>query len=156
MRRRYGFLGFTLLELIIVLIIVGVLATLGIMQYQAAIEKSRGAEARQTLSTLRSMCAAIWIDKSSTATCTDGNLGISTSGVYVAGQIPGSTCWSTNFFRYDVVVAAGNSVSLRAYRCNGDNGAGKTPSGPTGGERQLNLVTNYSTGSDTWSSTGGY
>ncbi|MBU0504178.1 MAG: prepilin-type N-terminal cleavage/methylation domain-containing protein, partial [Candidatus Omnitrophica bacterium] len=46
--------GFTLLELMIVIIIVGVLATLGITQYQTAIERARGAEARQVISQLRS------------------------------------------------------------------------------------------------------
>lgn len=156
MKRKFGLFGFTLLELIIVLIIVGVLATLGIMQYQAAIEKSRGAEARQTISTLRSQCAAIWMDKGSTATCTAANLGISTAGAYTAGQIPGTTCWSTNFFRYAVIGAAGNAATFRAYRCNGTNGNGKTPVGPSGAERQLNLAVTYDTGIDNWTSTGGY
>ena len=38
--------GFTLLELIMVIIIIGILATLGFAQYGAMIEKSRGGEAR--------------------------------------------------------------------------------------------------------------
>jgi type IV pilus assembly protein PilE len=46
--------GFTILELIIVIIIIGVLATLGFNQYRNAIENARGAEARSVLSTLRS------------------------------------------------------------------------------------------------------
>ena len=53
--------GFTLLELMVVIIILGVLATLGVMQYQAAIEKSRGAEARQVIGQLRSQCAAYYM-----------------------------------------------------------------------------------------------
>ena len=68
--------GFTLLELMIVIIIVGVLATLGVMQYQAAIEKSRGAEARQILGQLRSQCAGYYMEDSNGSDCTAGNLRI--------------------------------------------------------------------------------
>lgn len=41
--------GFTLLELIIVIIIIGILATLGLTQYARMVERGRGAEARQLL-----------------------------------------------------------------------------------------------------------
>jgi len=45
--------GFTLLELIIVIIIIGVLATLGFTQYTKMVEKGRAGEARALLGTLR-------------------------------------------------------------------------------------------------------
>ena len=38
--------GFTLIELIVVIIIVGILAAVGMTQYSAIVEKSRLAEAR--------------------------------------------------------------------------------------------------------------
>jgi prepilin-type N-terminal cleavage/methylation domain-containing protein len=41
--------GFTILELIIVIVILGILVTLGINNYIFVIEKSRGVEARQHL-----------------------------------------------------------------------------------------------------------
>ena len=41
--------GFTLLELIIVIVIIGILASIGIPRYFDAIEKARGAEAKGTL-----------------------------------------------------------------------------------------------------------
>ncbi len=50
--------GFTLLELIIVIIIVGILATLGFVQYASVIERGRFAEARANLGTLRQLQVA--------------------------------------------------------------------------------------------------
>ncbi|MDD5130223.1 MAG: prepilin-type N-terminal cleavage/methylation domain-containing protein, partial [Candidatus Omnitrophica bacterium] len=41
--------GFTLVELIIVVIIVGILASIGLTQYNKVVEKSRAAEARMIL-----------------------------------------------------------------------------------------------------------
>lgn len=54
--------AFTLLELIIVIVIVGVLATLGMISYRTTIEKSRGAEAKANLSLLRKMQFAYYLE----------------------------------------------------------------------------------------------
>lgn len=45
--------GFTLLEILIVVVIVGILASLAIPQYEKSVENSRGAEAIANLSILR-------------------------------------------------------------------------------------------------------
>ncbi len=56
--------GFTLLELIVVIVIMGVLATLGLASYSRLIEGSRGAEARQTIGTMRQLAYAYWAGNS--------------------------------------------------------------------------------------------
>ena len=137
--------GFTLLELMIVIIILGVLATLGVMQYQAAIEKSRGAEARQILGQLRTQCAAIFMATGSGATCTAGNLRIGTD----TDMIP-SACRNTHYFSYAVAGAA-SGLTATATRCTA---GGKSPNGAVADT--LTLTTDYSSGTDTWASTGGY
>lgn len=138
--------GFTLLELMIVIIIIGVLATLGVMQYQSIIERSRGGEARQVLGALRSGCAGIYMQDNSGTNCTAGNLRIGT----LVDMIP-SACRGTHFFSY-AVTPVGTGATFTALRCTGT--AGKNP----GAASALNLVlsTNYGTGGDTWTSTGGY
>ncbi len=139
--------GFTLLELMIVIIIVGVLATLGVTQYQAAIEKARGAEARATISQMRSTCAALYIQDKSVAGCSNAALGIGTN----ADQIP-SACRVTNFFSYGAAATGTNLVTYTSTRCAGTNG--KQPGGV--GSLTLTLATDYSAGTDAWSGSGGY
>jgi prepilin-type N-terminal cleavage/methylation domain-containing protein len=142
--------GFTLLELMIVIIIIGVLATVGIMQYSATIEKSRGAEARQVIGSLRTSCAALFMNSQTTADCTTGNLRIGAS----ADMIPGTAaaqCRATNFFFYTAAATAPNSITFTATRCIA---GGKGPQGSTA--NTLTLTTNYNAGTDVWAGTGGY
>jgi len=139
--------GFTLLELMIVIIIIGVLATLGVMQYQAAIEKSRGAEARQVLGQLRSQCAAIYMSENSTTLCDANNLRIGT----LSDMVP-SVCRGSHYFSYARTGSATSLLTLSATRCTG--AAGKNPGAQSA--ETLQLITNYSSGADTWSSSGGY
>jgi prepilin-type N-terminal cleavage/methylation domain-containing protein len=149
--------GFTLLELMIVIIIIGVLATLGVMQYQAAIEKSRGAEARQILGQLRSQCAGIYMAEGETENCTAQNLRINTATSCIADMIPGGQCCNTHYFRYAVSGTGDGETDaiFTATRCISTDGTGgKSPSGSTA--HTLTLTTDYAAGTDTWTSTGGY
>lgn len=57
--------GFTLLEIIVVLIIIGIIATLGLTQYTRVIEKGRTAEAKSNLGTIRTMVTAYYQENGS-------------------------------------------------------------------------------------------
>ena len=137
--------GFTLLELMVVIIIIGVLATLGAMQYQAVIEKSRGTEARQIIGEFRSLCYAIYMDEGSGTNCTTGNLRLGTTT-----EMTPSACRATHYFSYAVTPDA-TGLATTATRCTAN---GKAPDGSTA--HTLILTTNFSTGSDVWTGTGGY
>jgi prepilin-type N-terminal cleavage/methylation domain-containing protein len=142
--------GFTLIELMIVIIIIGVLATVGIVQYQAAVEKSRGAEARSILGALRSTCAPIWMEFNGTDNCIMDRLGMGAG----TGLIP-TACTTTNFFSYAVANQAVNSgvINITATRCTA---GGKTPNSNAATAGTVKLSVNYVTGSDVWNTTGNY
>jgi len=149
MRRR----GFTLLELVVVILIIGVLATLGIAQYQRMVERARGAEARQIIGAIRSNAAAVFMMNNQDCTnCTNTNIGIGPSADY-----PGPTaadCRGTHFFWYDAVPDA-NGLKVTATRCS--PGIGKTPQLPAGAvSGTLSLDTDFTTGADDWASSGQY
>ncbi|TAM43684.1 prepilin-type N-terminal cleavage/methylation domain-containing protein [bacterium] len=82
--------GFTLIEIIIVIIIIGILAAVGISQYSAVVEKARWAEAKMVLGTLRSAQIAVYLE----------------NGAYVAaisdlGVDAPTTCQSSYYFSYE-------------------------------------------------------
>lgn len=93
--------GFTLVELIIVVIIVGILASIGLTQYNKVVEKSRAAEARMILGTLRSAEIANYYDGG--AYVVVGSLGVGAP----------ETCASTHFFSY----ACATTGTCTATRC---------------------------------------
>ena len=102
--------GFTLLELIIVIIIVGVLATIGFVQYTSMIEKGRKAEARSILGTLRQLEVVNFQETGVYAAI----------GVLSAG-VPTGACAATHYFVYSCAAATG---ACTADRCNA---GGKAP-----------------------------
>jgi prepilin-type N-terminal cleavage/methylation domain-containing protein len=142
--------GFTLLELIIVVMIIGVLATLGFATYGRLIEGARGAEARDVIGAMRKMAIAYYIKNGNTlAGLLDADVGIGTPGIpnACAGQ-------TTHFFAYTYVLAAPNGINLRASRCG--PATGKSPSAGAAVANAVTLDTNLFTGVDTWTNVSPY
>lgn len=104
--------GFTLLELVIVIIILGILATLGITQYTKMVEKGRSAEAKMVLGQIRSAEETYKLENGS-YTGTIGNLAV---------EAP-TACTSTHYFSYSIS-GGGAAFTATATRCTA---GGKNP-----------------------------
>ena len=117
--------GFTLIELIVVIIIVGILAAVGLTQYSKTVEKGRGAEAKTTIGTLRKLAYEYYLQNGTFTGLVDSDVNIGTS----PDQVPGSNasaCRSTHYFYYHTYVSAFNFLWIYADRCGS---GGKTPQG---------------------------
>jgi prepilin-type N-terminal cleavage/methylation domain-containing protein len=123
--------GFTLVELIIVIIIVGILASVGMTQYTKTVEKGRAAEARMLLGTLRTAEIAEFTE----------------NGAYVVvaslGVAAPPACAVTHYFSYGCVVATGTCTATRCMA------GGKTPNSTVAYNKTLNPA-------GTWGGTAGY
>jgi prepilin-type N-terminal cleavage/methylation domain-containing protein len=107
--------GFTLIELIVVIVIVGILASTGTPGYLRVLEKTRAAEARMVLGTLRSAQVSRYLENGTYNTV--DNLGVGAP----------TACTFTHFFRYSCSAANGR---CSAVRCTAN---GKTPNMPVAG-----------------------
>ena len=106
--------GFTLLELIIVIIIIGILATLGFTQYTKLVERGRTAEAKAILGSIRTAQQAYYLEH--------GDYTDSLNDLAVEAPL---TCTSTHYFRYSTT-----KTGAVALRCIAGLG-GKIPDAPT-------------------------
>lgn len=117
--------GFTLLELIVVIIIIGVLATLGFTQYSKVVEKGRRAEAATNLGALRSMAYA-WNQEGGHGTAYPADpsslLGL-----------PASCSQNTHYFAYSMSPGTGQGT---ASRCTS---GGKQPPATEGYKLMLDI-----------------
>jgi len=123
--------GFTLLELIVVIIIIGILATLGLTQYTSVVEKGRSAEAKGVLGEVRTIEVAYNQENGAYGAITALPVSVPTS------------CASTHYFYY-----AQNTNTATATRCTGTDG--KQPGGATAST----ITVNFDTG--VWSGSTGY
>jgi len=122
--------AFTLIELIIVIIIVGILATVGLSRYTTIIERGRAAEGKANLAGMRKLLYEYYLKNGTVATITAADLGIGTNG------LP-SSCTTSYYFLYTFGSASQSWIQLNANRCTS---GGKSPQGP--GSSEGNLATN--------------
>jgi prepilin-type N-terminal cleavage/methylation domain-containing protein len=95
--------GFTLLELIIVIIILGILVSLGMVMYTRWIEKSRGAEAKTILGQLRQSQRSYYLQ--------NGNYSDSLDYLEV---MLSTVCDSQHFFMYGTSSNLGTAIRCTA------------------------------------------
>lgn len=138
--------GFTLIELIVVIIIIGILATLGLTQYGRMLERGRGGEARTIAGSIRTQAAAYYLEYNDVSSFNTVRAGIGTA----ADQIP-SACASTHYFSYGIGTTA-STVTITANRCGATGRGGNSPAAG----RTLVLVTTFPGGTDVWTGSGGY
>ena len=114
--------GFTLIELIVVIIIVGILASIGMTQYTKVVEKGRAAEARSVLGALRTAEVAEFMENQVYQTV--ANLGVAAP----------SACATTHFFSYACVAATGTCTATRCLA------GGKDPQGTVAYTKTLDVA----------------
>lgn len=118
--------SFTLIEIIIVIIIVGILAAVGMTQYSKTVEKGRQTEVKIAVGTFRDLVHAYYLDNGTRNGMTNGDLNMGTS----LDQLP-TACRSSHYFSYSLDNISGGDPQtlLNAYRCTS---GGKTPNVSTG------------------------
>ena len=112
---RYRESGFTLLEVIIVIIIIGVLASLALPRFFSTVEYSRGTEAMNALVSVRQSIERCYMMRSSFANCNS----FTTLDVEDPGGIPNA------HFTYGISAGA-NAYTITATRGSRDGGTGGT------------------------------
>lgn len=143
--------GFTLLELIVVIIIIGILGTFGISQYSRVVERSRGAEARIVAGQIRTLAAGYYIENGNLTNFNDTAAGIGSGDE----QIP-NVCRTSHYFKYEIALSRttedNDTITITANRCSDNGRGGKTPAE----FKTYSLKTVFPNGTDTQGGDGGY
>jgi prepilin-type N-terminal cleavage/methylation domain-containing protein len=108
--------GFTLLELIVVVLVIAILASVALPLYTKSIEKSRMSEAKNILGALRQAEAMYYLQNGKYTNILSD----------LDSSVP-KTCQPTHYFRYGIMDPI--TAQMLATRCSG--GAGKSPSAAT-------------------------
>ena len=118
MRLQTNRRGFTLLEIIIVIIIIGVLASLALPRLFSTVEYARSTEALAAISTIRSSLERCYLQNNATYTGCDMVTGTATNTL----DIPDPNSSPNAHFEYHVAGNGGDYI-IRARRNGVDNGS---------------------------------
>ena len=112
--------GFTLVELIIVVIVVGILATIAVPQYLRATERAKGGKARSALALISGAENQYRAELDTYVNCNNAALGITLGGYVEMNAIAADPDWD-----YAVTGASTTNFTVTASRVGGSN-AGET------------------------------
>jgi len=122
-------MGFTMIEIMVVVVIIGILASIAWPRYVLVVEKSRAAEAKTVLGRIRTAETGYYLEYNSYTAKT----------TLLSLDIPAS-CNASFYYRYSIVVKNGPaSFTATATRCTAD---GKTPNSPGGIAYVVNITEN--------------
>jgi len=115
---RLGKKGFTLIELIVVVIVIGILATIAIPQYLKATEKAKGAKAKNALGLIAQAEKLARADTDTYVDCADGAFGATFIDYVELDELDADSDWD-----YDVAADNANNAFLATATrtCNGCN-----------------------------------
>lgn len=133
--------GFTLLEALTVIIVIGVLAVVAFTLYTNSAEKARAGEGKILLARIRN-AEILYYERFDNYTDVETNLA-------VEDNLWGACSDKVLYFKFLVTGATTNDFTLTAERCTTANGGGKPPARPSSKAYTLYLYANgtyYCTG----------
>jgi len=109
--------GFTLIELVIAVVIIGILASIALPRFVRVVEKGRSGEARNSLGVIRDAQMAYFLEWDVFTTCLTG----------LGTPVP-AACNGSYYFSYTIVTAgAATRFTATAARCTA---GGRSPNSP--------------------------
>ena len=120
--------GFTLLEMMVVVILIGILASIALPRYIRTVEKGRAAEAKHNLGVIRDAELAYYIEFNA----------FTTDLTAIQQNSLPTACNANFYFNYSVSVPSGTTFTATADRCT--SGSGGKPPNYSGGTYRLNIT----------------
>lgn len=123
MKHTNSFLGFTLVELLAVIIIISILSGLGVGYYKRSVEQSRFSEGLAAASAVVEALNRTYFDEQLEGITPPDVHSFDTLDVEIGGKCTGGACQKTNHFDVYITQDNQNQEVVRAYR-GGAGGGG--------------------------------